>query len=201
MNKEKQTTVKPTQDGRALRSQRSRQLIVNAVISLVEEGNLVPTAQQVSDRAEVGIRTVFRHFSDMESVFLSMDALMRDTYENLFLGGDRDGSLSERILHAVERHDQAFEQLQLTMLSTQAQLWKSAALRKNYARNMKGLRKDLEGWLPEFKLLPAKRQAAAEAVMGFETWHRLRTTQGLSNKATVETIAEMLYLLFEVPTG
>ena len=51
-------------DGRLLRSERSRQQIIDATQELVNEGVLVPTAQIVADRAEVGIRTVFRHFAD-----------------------------------------------------------------------------------------------------------------------------------------
>ena len=90
-------------DGRLLRSERSRQQIIDATQELVNEGVLVPTAQNVADRAEVGIRTVFRHFADMEALFATMDTQLRETYEDLFLGGDRAGALSERIQHAIER--------------------------------------------------------------------------------------------------
>ena len=58
-------------DGRRLRSERSRQAIVDAAIELMHNGVLVPTAQQISDRAGVGIRTFFRHFTDMETLFLA----------------------------------------------------------------------------------------------------------------------------------
>jgi AcrR family transcriptional regulator len=200
MSKTKQTPSE-TKDGRARRSERSRQLIIDAMMALIEDGNLEPTAQQVSDRAEVGIRTVFRHFSDMESLFASADETLRQAYEDLFLGGDRNGTLQERILHAVERHDRAFEKLQNILLSTQSILWKSQTLQGNYARNIKGLRKDLEDWLPEFKKLSPSRKAAAETVMGFETWHRLRHLQGLSNKTTVHTINELVCLLFDIKPG
>ena len=40
-------------DGRRLRSERSRQAIIDAMLGLVEEGVLIPTAQQVSSRAGV----------------------------------------------------------------------------------------------------------------------------------------------------
>ena len=56
-------------DGRRLRSNRSRQLIIESMLELIKQGNLVPTAQQVADHANVGIRSVFRHFEDMESIF------------------------------------------------------------------------------------------------------------------------------------
>ena len=101
------TDSKP--DGRVLRSERSRQLIMDAMAALIREGNLVPTAQQVAERAEVGIRTVFRHFNDMESLFETMDVAIIETYRDKFRGGDRDGSLPERIQHAAERHATAYD--------------------------------------------------------------------------------------------
>ena len=54
------TDLKP--DGRRLRSDRSRRLIIESMLHLIHEGNLQPTAQQVADHAKVGIRSVFRHF-------------------------------------------------------------------------------------------------------------------------------------------
>jgi AcrR family transcriptional regulator len=53
-------------DGRRARSERSKQAIIEASLALMEEGNLIPTAQQISNRAGVGMRSFFRHFEDME---------------------------------------------------------------------------------------------------------------------------------------
>jgi AcrR family transcriptional regulator len=49
-------------DGRRQRGERTRQAIIEAALSLQEEGVLVPTAQQISDRAGVLIRSLFSHF-------------------------------------------------------------------------------------------------------------------------------------------
>ena len=56
----------PEADGRVLRGARTRERIVDAVFELVSEGTVRPTAEEVASRAGVGIRTVFRHFDDME---------------------------------------------------------------------------------------------------------------------------------------
>ena len=48
-------------DGRRARTERSKQEIIDAALSLMEEGVLIPTAQQISDRAGVNIRSFFRH--------------------------------------------------------------------------------------------------------------------------------------------
>ena len=185
-------------DGRLLRSERSRQQIIDATQELVNEGVLVPTAQNVADRAEVGIRTVFRHFADMEALFATMDTQLRETYEDLFLGGDRAGTLSERIQHAIERRATAYEKLSLLMLSTRAQMWRSPTLQKNYARNQRGLRRDLADWLPEMAALDAVKSEAVDAAASFETWNRLRNHQGLSKKTSMDVVYEMLRLAFDV---
>ena len=60
-------------DGRRLRSERSRQAIIDAALELMGEGVLVPTAQMISERAGVGIRSFFRHYADMGTLFLEID--------------------------------------------------------------------------------------------------------------------------------
>ena len=184
-------------DGRRLRSERSREAIIDATLSLMNDGILIPTAQAIAERAGVGIRSFFRHFADMETLFSAVDEQSRDTYEAHFLGGDRGGTLEERILHAVERRADGYEAESNTVLSTAAQLWRSEVLRKNYARYQRGLRKDLDGWLPELKKLSRTKREAVDAIASFEMWHRLRYHQGLSKKSTIKLLVELMNELIE----
>lgn len=187
---EKETKAVP--DGRRLRSERSRQAIIDASLELMKEGVLVPTAQLISERAGVGIRSFFRHFEDMETLFATIDEQIRDSVEALFVGGDRDGTLDERIQHAVERHADGYENQKNTILSTAALSWRYEILRKNYARYQRGLRKDLDDWLPELKSVSRNRREMIDAAASFEMWHRLREHQGLSKKVSIEIIVEAL---------
>ena len=186
------TSKKEVIDGRRLRSERSRKAIVDSALALIEAGELVPTAQQIAERAGVGIRSFFRHFEDMESLFAAVDLEARGSYEALFRGGDRHGTLYERIEHAAARHAQAYECVKNMMLSTQAQLWRSKTLQKNYARAQLGLRKDLDDWLPELKTLPRQQREAVDAIASFEMWHRLRHHQGLGKNASTKIVAGLI---------
>ena len=56
-------------DGRTARGLRTRRAVVDALLALQEEGDLEPTAQRVAARAGVALRTVFGHFSDMETLW------------------------------------------------------------------------------------------------------------------------------------
>ena len=167
-------------DGRRQRSARSQPAIIEAALALMDEGALVPTAQQIADRAGVGIRSFFRHFADMDSLFLAADEMLISSYEALFEVDNRAGTLSERVARAINLYGNAFDQLRPIILCTQAQLWRSPKLRENYAWHQKRLRKELELWLPEVAALPKDRRAALHAVASFDMWHRLREHQGLS---------------------
>lgn len=179
-------------DGRRLRSERSRLAFVDAVLALQEEGVLVPTAQQIADRAGVGIRSFFRHFEDMESLFEAIDDHIRDSYEALFINGDRSGTLEERIDGMVTRRADAFESVTNITQGTRAQLWRYHTLRDNYARNQRGLRKNLDGLLPELQALPDETRESIDAITSFEMWDRLRSHQGLSKQASINLLRTLL---------
>ena len=136
------------------------------------------------------------HF-DMDTLFAVADERIREEYEALFIGGDRDGSLQERIQHAVERHADGFESVTNLALSTSSQLWRSEVLRKNYARNQRGLRKDLDDWIPELKKLDRADRETIDAMASFEMWHRLRYHQGLSKSTSIDIIVRLLSNLID----
>lgn len=65
-------------DGRRLRSLASRDRIIEAVIALIDEDILPPSAENIAERAGVGLRSVFRHFGDMDSLYTAvMDRIGR----------------------------------------------------------------------------------------------------------------------------
>ena len=190
--KGKGSMSKAKPDGRIQRSERSRQVIIDALLALINEGVLTPTAQQVADRASVAIRTVFRHFDDMEALYAEVDATIRPFYEGMFLGMDRTGSLAERVLHAVECHADAYEHQALMHEMTTVMLWRSETVTKVYARNQRNLRKDLDNWLPELKDLSAENREAIDAIASYEFLSRLQKHQGLSKQACVKLITKLI---------
>src|SRR6478735_5965590 len=63
-------------DGRLGRSERSRAAVAEALLALIDEGDLRPTAPRIAARAGVSLRLVFHHFKDLEAVFA--DAAKRE---------------------------------------------------------------------------------------------------------------------------
>src|SRR3954452_14599170 len=56
-------------DGRAARSQRTREAVVEALLALLRDGNPRPTAKEIAERAGVSLRSVYVHFDDVEDLF------------------------------------------------------------------------------------------------------------------------------------
>src|SRR5208282_909869 len=56
-------------DGRLARSARTRHAVVDALLDLLGEGDLRPTAARIADRAGVSLRLVFHHFDDLEAIY------------------------------------------------------------------------------------------------------------------------------------
>jgi len=70
-------------DGRRNRTVLTRQQIVQAFIALIRQGHVAPTAEDVSARANVGLRTVFRHFEDMETLYREVNTEIRETVSSM----------------------------------------------------------------------------------------------------------------------
>ena len=180
--------IAPTSDGRRQRSERSQVAIVEAALMLISEEKQVPTAQQIADRAGVSIRSFFRHFADMDALFLAADDMLLESYEALFGVEDRSGSLDDRIARSVDLYFNAFDKLRQIILCTQALAWRFPALQARYAYHQKRLRNELELWLPEVATSLRTQREAVHAVASFEMWHRLREHQRLSQKSCHEII-------------
>lgn len=184
-------------DGRRLRSERCKQSILDACDSLMREGNLVPTAQMISDRAGVPIRTFFRHYPDMETLFRAVDEAIKPEYQRIYEETASEGSLSDRIASAIDLHAKSFEQNKAVIKSTKAQLWRYQALQDNYARINRGLRKDLDKRIPELKEVDADTREIIDGLASIEMWVRLRDHQKLSQARSIRIIRQSIELILQ----
>jgi AcrR family transcriptional regulator len=179
-----------TTDGRILRSRRSRELIADALYELVGEGHLEPTAEQVAERAGVGIRTVFRLFSDMESLYATMNARLLSEVGPMLREGPPAGTgLHERAAALVHDRANLFEQISPYIRSTILNRRHSPFLEDQSRKIVRQLRERLLAWLPELRDAPADLVEALDQATSFEAWDRLRSDQRLGRaraRAAVE---------------
>ena len=187
------SAVAQLSDGRRLRSERSRQAMINAALILIEEGNFAPTAKQISARAGVGIRSFFRQFEDMDQFFAAVDEHTVGSFWESFLHeGDREGALTERLDSIVATYAKAFEEHRSLLLATKSLRWSSRVLKENYERYQQISRANKERWLPEICQLSSDERELADAYLSFEMWHRLRDIQGLSCGAAQTLVLKAL---------
>ena len=83
----------PAVDGRRARRHRSRDLAVDALLDLLGEGVVRPTAQQVAERSGVSLRSIFRIFDDVESLNAAACARQLSRVRHLFVDVMPTGTL------------------------------------------------------------------------------------------------------------
>ena len=176
-----QSKTRLEQDGRRLRSLTSQNIIVDAMIILVQRGILEPTAQQVADEAGIGIRTVFRQVQDKENLFSKMDEKVRaDLQEILDRAAQPQGNLEERIEGLIELEAEIFEKNLQFLRATLANKWKYNTLQKNYERNQRNIKSLLYTWIPELKNLSESTQVLLTSLNSAGYWVELRENLKLS---------------------
>jgi TetR/AcrR family transcriptional regulator of autoinduction and epiphytic fitness len=186
-------TPSGTLDGRSARAERSRRSVVEAMLDLLDEGAVDPTAQQVADRAEVSLRTVFHHFQSMEAVFTECWKLQMQRHwtEQSLPRVPPDGALAVRIEHAVVGRVQLYEAVAGPRRAGMHRAQESPILAKGLHDSAAGLRRLLaETFAPE---LAADDQAevlldALDVALSFEAWDRLRRQEGRDTETTTTVL-------------
>jgi len=85
------------QDGRRLRSERSRAAVVDALLELYNEGELRPGTADIAARAGISERSVFRHFEDLDALVEAAITRQWSRIGYLFAPPDASGSRVERV--------------------------------------------------------------------------------------------------------
>jgi len=168
----------PVTDGRRRRSERSRDRIVQAMLDLVSEGAVSPSAESVALRAGVGLRSVFRHFRDMDSLFAEIATRLARQYDFWlvpFVASDWRGQIAE----TMDRRLTTYEMLLPFKRAADAHRHRSAAIRTEHDRARMLMRARLEAILPPDVATDRLRVEAIDMLMSFDVWQRLRTEQAL----------------------
>jgi AcrR family transcriptional regulator len=174
---ERRPEADSTLDGRRLRAERSRKCIVDALISLIRKSEILPSAERVSEEANVGLRTVFRHFEDMDSLYQEVadqiDAQIQPLIERPFASDD----WREQILEMIDRRAQAFEWIMPFKVQANARLLQSAFLQDKHRCAVETDIARLQNVVPPDVRADASLFDALAAAISFDVWHRLRVDQ------------------------
>lgn len=91
-------TTRGVTDGRVALRMRNRQRVIDALIELVDGGEISPSMESIVDRSGVSERSVFRYFTDLADLSLSaVRAVMERAEPARVIHDQGEGSLEYRI--------------------------------------------------------------------------------------------------------
>jgi hypothetical protein len=175
----------PVVDGRRQRSERTRQLIIEAYLSLLRNNPRIPTSSQIAERAGYSVRSVFERFPDLLALRIAA------TDHAFALGNARaplhdvDADRATRIRSQVRTRAQTCESWLPLWRALNANQGESEELKTRIALVREAVWKRLEiMYRPELSAVDETRRrdvmVALEAITDFESWGRMREDNGLS---------------------
>jgi len=169
-------------DGRRQRGERSRRQIADAMLAVIGRGEMNPSAAQVAEEAGVSLRSVFRHFEDMDSLYREMSARIEAEIMPLALRPFDAADWRARLMELTKRRAALYERIMPYRVAGAARRFQSTYLMDDYRRMISLEQSSLKGILPKAIIADAILFAALDAATGFDAWRRLRQDLALSPK-------------------
>jgi AcrR family transcriptional regulator len=175
------TAIEPSTDGRKRRSRESRERIVQAMLQLIKSGEMLPSAAQVAEVANVGLRSVFRHFEDMESLYRRMSEIVAERLRPIVSAPLQSRGWKAQLLEMAERRMRIYDEIMPYKVAGSLKRFQSRFLMDDYKRHLRTERATLEAIMPETVKADTTLLRAIEMVISFQAWRRLRQDQNLSS--------------------
>jgi len=180
--------AEPDADGRRRRSQDSRQRIVEAMLALVHAGDPSPAAEQVAARAGVGLRTVFRHFNDMDSLYREISGVIEAELRTMVLAPFKATTPRERTLELARRRAAVYEKIGPFRRASAVNRHRSRFLEADQARFVHIAREILKREAPPEVVRDKLKFEALDVLLSYEAWERLRRDQELTPRRATEVL-------------
>ena len=179
-------------DGRRKRGDQSRRQIVDAMIELVRSGDMSPSAAQVAERADVGLRTVFRHFDEMEVLYREMAEVIRARIMPEVVKPYGGNTWRERLDELIARRIAVYEDITPLKVAGSVLRFRSPFLMEDYHEHLRMERKTLRQVLPEAIVDDTDLFRGLEMLTSFQAWRRLRQDQGLGATEAARILRRMV---------
>ena len=160
-------------DGRFARSQKTKDAIVKALLKLLNDTPF-PTAEQVARDSKIGLRTVYRQFKDMESIYLSLHEECLSSLEKMFKNEiDVNKSFEERINFAVSERLAIYSKYETLFIATISNAARLPILVDQVAASYLIMRERFIKIVPEIKNLSGIKSDLLFTRILFPTWFSL----------------------------
>jgi TetR/AcrR family transcriptional regulator, regulator of autoinduction and epiphytic fitness len=187
-------------DGRNLRSRRTRQALIDALIALIEEGDLRPTAPRIAERAAVSLRSIYHHFDDLELLFAETAQRQIERIMPLRQPLPTGGPLSVRI--------KALLRQRIAIWGAVTPIRTAATLQEPFSPQLRAVRAEIHRrnreelatvFATELKARAEEDAAqlldALDAAVNWMSWTVMRTDLGLSPEGVEATLRRTIMAL------
>ncbi len=188
-------------DGRRARSQSSHKRIVAATMNLVEGGDLMPSAARVAEEAGVGLRTVFRHFDDMDSLYREISQIVAERILPIVTAPYTDKDWRANLRDLTRRRVKVFETMLPFRLAANIKRYQSPYLMGQYGQVVTLEREFVLRLLPGDISSDRYFVEALCATLSFQNWRAIRQDQGLSVEDASAVVAHMVDTLVAAATA
>lgn len=192
-----ETKSKGQSDGRRQRSQRSREKILRAMWDLMLEGDMDPSAAAIAERAEVGLRSVFRHFEDLDTLYREFLLLCYDDVTPTFMKPFKSIHWKDQLFEMLDRNVAEWDRVRVPHTAGEVRRFKSAVLMDDYNRSRMLELSMVKGIVPKDIKNYDTILLAIDSALSFATMRRLREDRKLSLAKTKDTMRFMLQSIID----
>ena len=170
-------------DGRKLRSESTADHILNTAIKIARKGNIDSMSfNSIAKEADIGTRTIFRHFKDQESLQDSLDQKLGEEFTSFFSKINKEDNLEKRIENLSSTLIQFYVKNQNIIRWTLRNVWRDKNLRQNMFSWNQILRNFVYSILPEIQEKKKSEREIIFECMSFLFFLRLIVVQGLNHE-------------------
>jgi TetR/AcrR family transcriptional regulator, regulator of autoinduction and epiphytic fitness len=180
------------QDGRNARAERTREKVVDAVLELLDAGDVRPTAERIAERAGVSERTVFQHFSDREALFEAVGDRQAERVLPTLQVIPAELPLPERIERFTDQRAQLLERLSGVRRGALLMEPESPAVAEGLAMARRLKAAEVERVFSAEIAAEPELRAPLISATAWTAWEGLRRHQGLSERDAREAMRTTL---------
>ena len=170
-------------DGRKLRSESTSDHILNTAIKIARKGNIDNMSfNSIAKEANIGTRTIFRHFKDQETLQESLDQKLGEEFTNAFSLINKTDNLENRIENVSSILIKLYVKNQNIIRWNLRNIWRDKNLRKNMFSWNQILRNFVYSILPEIQEKKKSEREIIFECMSFLFFLRLIVVQGLNHE-------------------
>lgn len=184
-------------DGRHARAERTRQAIVDALLELLAEGDLKPSADRVAERAKVSRRVIFQHFKDLEDLLTQASFRRFEFVKTIFPKAPTEGPLHDRIRMFVASLGRFYDEVSPVRRAGLLAAYESKVVEARMGMATVMHRETTQSAFAEdiAKAPENTRERLLRGLAGatsFSTWDELRRNQGLTTDEAIAVIVRFV---------